>query len=739
MAIARYQLGIDFGSSTTVAVTRGPDGRVRPLLFDASPLLTSAVFAGPGGALLTGADAERAAIGHPAGLEASPKRCIDDSAVWLGDREYPVADLIAAVLGRVRTEARRVHGGEPERTVLTHPAGWGPARLAVLGDAAARAGLSAVAFVPEPVAAADYFAGVLGRAIPPGRALLVYDLGAGTFDATVLQAGADGYRIAGSAGLTDVGGLDLDAAVVAAARAHTAGASAEWERLDRPRAPADHQARYTLWRGARAVKEQLSRHPAADLHVPLADTDVRLVRDEFEAMAAPFLHRTVGCVHALLRDCRLTPADLEAVFLVGGSTRIPLAGTLLHRALGIAPTVLDQPELVVAEGSLHGLAPSPPSRTPLPPEPAPSPAPPVSVPAAPAAPPQRPRRRLLVAGGAAVLLAVAAAVVVYVNADASDGTGQPGALGGSSGPPRSSATVPSPAPPGGRALTGHTGVVSGVAFSPDSRTLATASNDHTVRLWDVAAPAQAQYTLAEHSDSVLAVAFNPKSATLATGSGDGTGRIWDLDRNQSTHTLSGHQVAVWSVAYSGDGKTLATGGNEGAVRLWNAADGRFLRAMTAHDGPVQALAFSPDGAVVASGGDDGKVRLWKAADGSPLTAADDGWSVSGLAFSPDGRYLATVDENGTFRLRDSTTAGQVRKLPPRQDVTAYAVAFSPDSKLLAMGTSEGQVTLYDVAAWQPLKTMPGPKESVRSVAFSPDGRFLAAGSVDNTAWLWSLR
>lgn len=94
-----FRLGIDFGTSTTAAVLAGADGRVRPLLFDSSPLLASAVFAGPDGDLLTGADAERAAVAHPAGLEANPKRRIDEGTVWLGEREYPVVDLIAAVLG----------------------------------------------------------------------------------------------------------------------------------------------------------------------------------------------------------------------------------------------------------------------------------------------------------------------------------------------------------------------------------------------------------------------------------------------------------------------------------------------------------------------------------------------------------------------------------------------------------------------------------------------------------------
>src|SRR5207244_3671367 len=142
----------------------------------------------------------------------------------------------------------------------------------------------------EPVAAAAYFTAVLRRALPPGRPLVVYDLGAGTFDVSIVRptpGAGPGHEVVGSAGLSDVGGLDLDAAVVEHARASSAGPA--WQRLDAPRTPADAQARAALWRGARAAKEQLSRHLTADLHVPIADREVRLDRAEFERIAGPHL------------------------------------------------------------------------------------------------------------------------------------------------------------------------------------------------------------------------------------------------------------------------------------------------------------------------------------------------------------------------------------------------------------------------------------------------------------------
>jgi molecular chaperone DnaK (HSP70) len=123
---------------------RRPDRSVTPLLFGATPLLSSAVFAGPDAVLLTGADAEQAATADPTGFEPNPKRRVDEGTVWLGEREVSVVDLVAAVLARVLHEARRVSGQPVTDVVLTHPATWGQARLGVLTDAAARAGLGEV-------------------------------------------------------------------------------------------------------------------------------------------------------------------------------------------------------------------------------------------------------------------------------------------------------------------------------------------------------------------------------------------------------------------------------------------------------------------------------------------------------------------------------------------------------------------------------------------------------------------
>jgi hypothetical protein len=374
------RLGVDFGTSNTVAVVRWPDGRSRPLLFDGSPLLPSAVYAEPpagvasqaggpvAGALITGRDAVHSARLDPARFEPNPKRRIDDGTVLLGDRELPVGELMAAVLRRVRDEWGRTVGEVVPDVTLTFPASWGATRRLVVADAAQAAGLGRVRLVPEPVAAAAYFTQVLGRDVPIGSVVVVHDFGAGTFDASVVSRTASGFEVLAVDGRDDIGGIDIDDAIVAhIGRLCEASDPAAWQRLMHPTTVEDRRARRLLFDDARVAKERLSRTPAADLTVPLLNVDVHLTREELENLARPLLEQTIRVTQGVIRWAQLAEGRVAGVFLVGGSSRIPLVATMLHRALGEAPVAIEQPELVVAEGSLvGGAAPTPVTAGPAP-------------------------------------------------------------------------------------------------------------------------------------------------------------------------------------------------------------------------------------------------------------------------------------------------------------------------------------------------------------------------------------
>ncbi|MBN1171156.1 MAG: Hsp70 family protein [Micromonosporaceae bacterium] len=353
-----FRLGIDYGTSSTVAVLAWPDGRRRPLLFDGSPLLPSAVFAEVDGRLLTGRDALRAARIDPARLEPNPKRRLTDGEVLLGDTPIAVTALIAATLGTVWREAIRTAGLAPAAVVLTVPAAWGQTRHMLLLQAAHDAGMPQPSLMAEPVAAARYFTAVGQHAVGLGQNVVVYDLGAGTFDVAVVRRTAEGFETRASGGLEAIGGLDLDTIVVSLLGTGLARSEDQpiWRRLTQPASPADQRACHELWEAAREARETLSRHPSAAVRVPLIERATQVTREQFEEAAAPLLRQTVEVTLEAARSARVPVAQLAGVFLVGGSTRTPLVATLLHRATTVAPIVLEQPELVVAEGALLGQA-----------------------------------------------------------------------------------------------------------------------------------------------------------------------------------------------------------------------------------------------------------------------------------------------------------------------------------------------------------------------------------------------
>ena len=308
------------------------------------------------------------------------------------------------------------------------------------------------------------------------------------------------------------------------------------------------------------------------------------------------------------------------------------------------------------------------------------------------------------------------------------------------------------------ASTGALYGVNGVAFSPDGKLLATADADGTVRLWNPATGQRIGSALQTetgpvrvigvsfHPD-VSGVAFSPNSRLLASADADGTVRLWNPATGQPADTplLAGTGGGVRGVAFSPDSLLLASA--DGTAQVWNAVTGRPVSSPLPGtlDG-VNGVAFSPDGKLLATADADGTVRLWNPATGqpigSPLPAAI-GYGVNGVAFSPDGELLASADADGTVRLWNPATRAAMG--PPLHADTGTGgsvkgVAFSPDGKLLATADADGTVRLWNPATGQPIGT-PLPAAigyGVNGVAFSPDGNLLAIADADGTVQTWQM-
>ncbi len=237
-------------------------------------------------------------------------------------------------------------------------------------------------------------------------------------------------------------------------------------------------------------------------------------------------------------------------------------------------------------------------------------------------------------------------------------------------------------------LPGHTDRIRALAFAPDSRLLATASDDNTLRLWDTdtarevpnltvysnfiqafgasregtAPPAQDKGTahlpgaFSDAPEDTGALAFAPDSTALASGSADGKIRLWELETGRMQFSLPTDQGGVLALAFSPERKILASGGSDTLVRLWDVDSRRLLSTLTGHTGSVNALAFSIDGEILASGGRDAHVRLWDVGAGSlmsTLPARDEAvWELAFIEKKGVGQRLCVCAEDGSLLIME---------------------------------------------------------------------------------------
>jgi WD40 repeat protein len=288
-------------------------------------------------------------------------------------------------------------------------------------------------------------------------------------------------------------------------------------------------------------------------------------------------------------------------------------------------------------------------------------------------------------------------------------------------------------------LKGHSFVVSSVAYSRDGQTLASASNDNTIKLWNVNTGNLLQ-TLEGHSNSVNSVAYSPNGQTVASGSNDRTIKLWNVNTGKLLQTLKGHSYWVSSVAYSPDGQILASGSgdNDKTINLWNVKTGNLLQTLTGHSDWVRSLAYSPDGQTLASASNDKTIKLWNVKTGNLLqTLEGHSDSVRSLAYSPDGQTLASGSKDKTIKLWNVNTGKLLQTLKGHSD-WVNSVAYSPDGRTLASGSGDNTIKLWDVNTGNLLQTFTGHFSSVRSVAYSPDGQTVASGSSDKTIKIWQI-
>ncbi|MEH1962613.1 MAG: serine/threonine-protein kinase [Nostoc sp.] len=302
-------------------------------------------------------------------------------------------------------------------------------------------------------------------------------------------------------------------------------------------------------------------------------------------------------------------------------------------------------------------------------------------------------------------------------------------------------------------LTGHSGTLSSVnalAISPDGYTLASGSDDKIIKLWDLNTQ-KVLASLSGHSQAVKSVTFSPDGQILATASDDKTIKLWQVETLEEICTLLGHSHAVKSVAFSPDGQILASGSWDKTIKLWDINTGREICSMTGHQLQVNSVAFSPQGQLLASASYDRTIRLWQisALESSQRelqnrpcysllsTLSGHAWAVLTVAFSPDGQILATGSDDNTIKLWEVNT-GQLICTLVGHSWSVVAVAFSADGETLLSASCDKTVKLWRVSTAEEIVTLSGHVDSVSAVAMSKVTQLIASGSRDKTIKLWQL-
>ena len=336
--------GIDLGT-TNSAIAFVKEGTPEVVFIDGQPTMPSCVGIDPNGNLVVGQPARNMLIASPESTVLSIKRKMgQDTRVTLGEKDFSPIEISSFILRRLKNEAEKFLGQPVGKAVITVPAFFDENQRKATQNAGALADLEVVRIINEPTAAVlAYDAGHSGD-----ERILVYDLGGGTFDVSVVVVEGGVVEVKASHGDTQLGGDDFDQLLVQ----HVVE---EFYRLRKVFLNENPRTLRRLKLILERAKCQLSdeafvkireEYIHEDLHL---ETEIR--RDKYEEMIAPYLQKTLDCIHHGLQDARLLPGDISKVMLVGGATRTPLVHQLIEEKLRITPRWEINPDLIVALGA----------------------------------------------------------------------------------------------------------------------------------------------------------------------------------------------------------------------------------------------------------------------------------------------------------------------------------------------------------------------------------------------------
>jgi molecular chaperone DnaK len=338
-------IGIDLGT-TNSAVAVAHDGTLTVIPVNGQLSMPSAVGIDPTGKLVVGQAAKNQAISAPENTVLSIKRIMGtDATAELGGKSYRPEEISALILGELKRAAEQHLGRPVTQAVITVPAFFNERQRLATQDAGSLAGLEVLRIINEPTAAAlAYGAGQADAA--ENETLLVYDLGGGTFDVSVVRVENGIVEVRASHGDIHLGGDDFDEALT------TLGE----DRLRQKNADVLPAAAHRRLKSAMELaKIRLSDEPFASIReeylTPSGHLETEISRHDYEQLIEPWLVKTLDCVQRTISDAGITAHQIDKIMLVGGVTRTPMVQELLLRTLGMESRHEINPDLVVAMGA----------------------------------------------------------------------------------------------------------------------------------------------------------------------------------------------------------------------------------------------------------------------------------------------------------------------------------------------------------------------------------------------------
>ncbi len=280
-------------------------------------------------------------------------------------------------------------------------------------------------------------------------------------------------------------------------------------------------------------------------------------------------------------------------------------------------------------------------------------------------------------------------------------------------------------------LAGHGAAVLTVAFSADSKLVATGSTNNQVKVWN-ARTGDPVDDMGGHEGAVTSVQFTRNGKNLLAASWGA--KLFRVSDCRCLHTLEAHTGFITCAQYSPDDRLVATGSHDSTVKIWDSASGAEQRTLM-HPDSLTALGFSSDGkSLFTTSGPT--IRSWDAADWKQQSSASAGpGEIVALAVAPKGGLLATASGGRTISLWDASTLKPAGELGPIES-NVTAICFSPNGLLICIGREDGAAAIWDVAAKKQIMLLRGHEERIHCVAFSPDGKSVAVASSDSTVTIW---